>query len=75
MKPTETELLTERTKGWTILKITENREDEGLYYIYLEKDGQKKRLKIFGTDLGGWIKIDGNTKISNKNLIKHNIIH
>ena len=48
------ERLKKEIKGWEIFDVEYVREDEILFVLTFRKDKQKKRIKLFATDLGWW---------------------
>ena len=48
------ERLRKEIKGWEIFDVEYIREDEILFALTFRKNKQKKRIKLFATDLGWW---------------------
>ena len=49
--------LEQQIKGWTIVGLEPcSRPEESLFSLLLEKDGQRKSVELFATDMGWWFK-------------------
>ena len=49
--------LEQQIKGWTIVGLGPClRPEESLFSLLLEKNGQRKSVELFATDLGWWFK-------------------
>lgn len=58
MRDKTTDKLDKALEGWTVTAVYPNPAPEGMIILSLKKDGQRRKVRLWATDLGWWFKAD-----------------